>query len=78
MSNAAGGTLLDFFTVGARAWADSNSGGASGVNNPVPNTQDGPAGQSQVTSYYEVLRNPLVIGAAVLAGVLIVALIVKR
>lgn len=73
-----GGSLLDFFTVGARAWADSNSGGSSGVNNPVPNTQDGPAGSSQVTSYYQVLQNPLVIGAAVLAGILIVVVALKR
>lgn len=73
----AGGSLFDFFRVGANAYVDANTGGGN-VNDPTPNTQDGPAGQSQVTSYYQVLRNPLVIGAAVLAGVLIVALVLKK
>lgn len=74
----AGGSLLDFFTVGASAWGDSQVAKAAIANNPVPNTQDGKSGQSQVTSYLEVLQSPLVIGGAILVGVLLVALVLKK
>lgn len=72
-----GGSLLDFFTVGARAYVDSQNPERAYVNDPTPRTQDGAAGSSQVTSYYEVLRNPLVIAAAVVAGAVVILLIAK-
>lgn len=71
------GSLLDFFTVGARAWVDSQNPGRQYVNSPTPYTQDGPAGQSQATSYYDVLRNPVVIVAGAAAAVVLVILVAK-
>lgn len=69
--------ILSFFAGGLSALTDSQLG-SSGVNDPTPYTQDGPQGQSQVTSYAEVLQSPLVIAGGVLVVVLLVAVVLKK
>jgi hypothetical protein len=70
--------LRDFFAGGLSAIIDSQSSDRGYVNDPTYNTQDGQAGQAQVTSFAQVLQSPIVIGIGVIAAVLLVALIVKK
>lgn len=65
------------FAGGLGAWVDSQRAEQGYVNNPVPRTQDGPQGSSQITSFDEVLKSPLVIGGAVLLIVLVGVLVLK-
>jgi hypothetical protein len=69
--------LRSFFTAGAGAWIDSQREPIRNTQ-PVPGTQDGPAGQSQSTSYADVLQNPLVIGAGAIVVVLLLAILLKK
>jgi hypothetical protein len=77
MSNALD-AVADIFKTGASAWVDSQRIDAARVNDPTYNTQDGRAGTAQFTSVAQVLSSPLVMGGAVLLGVLLVVLIVKK
>lgn len=66
------------FAGGLGGWIDSQSPQGGYVNDPTYNTQGGRAGESQVTSLDQVLRSPLVIGGAVLAAVLLIAIALKK
>ena len=70
--------LQDFFVGGLGALVDSQRGYSTNVNDPTYRTQDGVAGQSQSTSYTDVLSSPLVIGGAVLLAVLVVVMALKK
>jgi hypothetical protein len=71
-------TIADIFKTGASAYVDSQRGSAVATVQPIPNTQDGPAGSSQSTSYADALKNPLVIGGAILVTVVVLALVFKK
>jgi len=69
--------FADIFKTGAGAWVDSQREPMRAAQ-PVPATQQGPAGESQATSYADVLRNPIVIGIAVVAAIALLAILVKK
>jgi hypothetical protein len=71
-------TISDIFKTGASAWVDSQRIDAAKVNDPTYNTQGGRAGAAQVTSVAQLFSSPVVVGGAVLLGVLLVVVILKK